>query len=173
MISRNLARGSVTLRFPDRLAPAPEYRGPVTVDPGICICCGICSNVCVSGAIFVTRASGGCTWAYDVGACTFCGRCFDHCPVDAISQTENLPHVYATSRALAETVVVPAAVCSVCGGPRKPVNVKLLGRAYGTVTPELLTRMNMCPACRAEAAASQISDASKAESVPEGDTDAS
>ena len=162
VITKNLAGGPDTLRFPARYAPQPKFRGAVTNDAGVCVCCGICQRVCPSGAIEVTHPNAGCHWRYDLGACTFCGRCEDHCPVSAITQLEDRPAVYGVARELSAVVIVAPAICGECGAERRPLNLKTLERAYGTVTPELIARMSLCPACRSKASAERVHDASLA-----------
>jgi NAD-dependent dihydropyrimidine dehydrogenase PreA subunit len=54
----------------------------VSVDPGACVACGACLQVCPAN---VFAWSGGKATAADPGACIRCGRCLQACPVSAIT----------------------------------------------------------------------------------------
>ena len=54
----------------------------VAVDPGSCVGCGACLQVCPAG---VFAASGGVATAQDPEACRLCGRCTQVCPATAIT----------------------------------------------------------------------------------------
>lgn len=56
---------------------------PVSVDMTQCVHCGLCTGVCVSGALRIDSP----TWelAYLPGRCNGCRRCLETCPLGAIS----------------------------------------------------------------------------------------
>lgn len=56
-------------------------KGAMTVsyDKTVCICCGVCVNVCREGAL----AQTGDGISIDKGRCVSCGRCVKSCPADA------------------------------------------------------------------------------------------
>ena len=85
-----LGAGRVPLPYPFAPhAPAPGFRGTVSVDAEKCIGCGGCSNVCTPRAIVVSDPSQE-TRALDfyLERCTYCARCAEVCPEDAITVTE-------------------------------------------------------------------------------------
>jgi formate hydrogenlyase subunit 6/NADH:ubiquinone oxidoreductase subunit I len=87
VIGRNLRGGTQTQRFPDRQAPAPDYRGRVLLDPATCRSCSKCAQVCVSAAITFEHVEGDrYVWAYDPSRCTYCGVCVEYCPVKCLWQ---------------------------------------------------------------------------------------
>ena len=51
-----------------------------SVDPVMCVGCGICQDVCPSGAISVGEIAG-----IDQKRCSGCVRCVEHCPRGALS----------------------------------------------------------------------------------------
>jgi ech hydrogenase subunit F len=148
VVSRNFRRQAVTLRFPDRPAPDGELRGSVGIDTAKCLTCGICDYVCVSGAIGVEAGESGMDWHYEPGRCTFCGRCVDHCPGDALAQEGDVVPPYARSGELSKHVKVDYPACPDCGRPARPLNERLLAKAYGETSDELRRRALLCQRCR-------------------------
>lgn len=107
VIARNWRQGPQTQRYPDRLPPAADYRGRVTLSPDTCRSCSLCAQVCVSAAITFGRVEGDTyAWSYDPGRCTFCGLCIDYCPVRCLSQEADRGPAYARPGEQAETVTV-------------------------------------------------------------------
>ena len=53
----------------------------VYVDKELCTGCGICVDVCPTGAINIIDEKA----KVDIDSCSECGICADECPVDAIS----------------------------------------------------------------------------------------
>ena len=52
----------------------------ITIDPGTCVLCGLCTGVCPPNALELTPE------ALEVhSTCTDCGWCVPYCPVGAIS----------------------------------------------------------------------------------------
>jgi len=64
---------------------AMHSSGKATVDPDVCINCGVCSSVCAHGA--QSYDTGVCV--IDPDLCVGCGRCLGVCPVDAIYAAED------------------------------------------------------------------------------------
>ena len=52
----------------------------IKVDQNKCTGCGVCAEVCPSGAIIVDEVA-----KIDAGLCRDCGLCIDECPVEALS----------------------------------------------------------------------------------------
>jgi hydrogenase-4 component H len=148
LIAANLRRGPATVRFPAEVAPPRDYRGPVQIETGRCVACGVCAYVCPSAAISVADRTDHCDWSYDPGRCTFCGRCADLCLGHALSMEERPAPAYATPGALAQTHTVPYPACPECGNPARPISRELLARALPEVSGELLSRSRLCERCR-------------------------
>lgn len=140
-----------TQRFPDRQAPAADFRGDVTNDPALCVACGICAQVCPSAAIELTPSGDSCAWVYDSGRCTFCGICVQHCPVDALRQAADRGATSHRPGEREETEVIPYPPCPECGRPAMPISERLIDVAYGRRTDELDWRARLCEQCRRRA----------------------
>jgi len=167
LIAENWMRGPQTQRFPGRQAPAPQFRGCVTVDPDVCVTCGICERVCVSAAIALEHGEDRSTWKYDPARCTFCGVCVADCPVGALSQAADRGESCSRPGEQAKTAVVVYPMCPECGKPAQPYSPALLGEAFGKVTPELSERAHLCEHCRQKAAMQAVKDATVAASDAE------
>lgn len=143
----NLTSGPETIRFPDRAAPRPWYRGSVVQNAKRCISCGICDTVCVSGAIELRTFDDHAEWAYDPGRCTFCGRCVLQCPVGALRQENDRLAPYADQGALVVTSVMAYPACTECGSPALPFGSHMLKRLLGA-SDEIFQRARLCEKCR-------------------------
>ena len=57
--------------------------GQITINPDLCVDCGICSSLCPSGAL----ASQAPTWQlhFDAQRCLVCEQCIPSCPLGAIA----------------------------------------------------------------------------------------
>jgi formate hydrogenlyase subunit 6/NADH:ubiquinone oxidoreductase subunit I len=107
LITRNLRGRRATQRFPDRSAPAPQFRGRVVLDAAACRSCSKCAQVCVSAAITFEHVEGErWEWAYDASRCTYCGVCVQYCPVDCLFQAPDRGAWYSAAGEIAETVTV-------------------------------------------------------------------
>jgi formate hydrogenlyase subunit 6/NADH:ubiquinone oxidoreductase subunit I len=107
LLARNVRRGPQTQRYPDREAPAPDFRGRVTLLPPTCRCCSKCAQVCVSAAISFDQVEGDeYVWSYDPARCTYCGLCVDYCPVACLLQEPDRGDSYAVPGEQAVTVTV-------------------------------------------------------------------
>jgi len=85
VIAGNVLHGSGTIRLPGSVPCPSEFRGAVTLDPALCLACGIRSYVCVSDAITGAEQDKNYLWTYEPGRCTFCKRCVDRCPGRALT----------------------------------------------------------------------------------------
>jgi formate hydrogenlyase subunit 6/NADH:ubiquinone oxidoreductase subunit I len=127
LLGRNGVHGPQTLRYPDRNPPAPDYRGPVVLDPATCRSCSRCAQVCVTEAITFVRVdadtnrdgsdgTGGggpgapeddrYRWTYDPARCTYCGLCVSACPVNCLWQAGDRGPNVASPGAGVENVTV-------------------------------------------------------------------
>jgi len=117
ILSGNLAKGPVAMRFPEQ-APAPAgLRGRVRMDPARCRACGICAYVCPSAAIVAQEAEREYRWTYDLGRCTFCARCADRCPGQAITLDPEAPAGYRSAGERITPVHLAFPACPDCGKP--------------------------------------------------------
>jgi ferredoxin len=167
LITGNLLAGPQTLRFPQRVAPAPAFRGAVELDAGRCITCGVCAEVCVSAAIEVRPGVGDGSWTYDPAACTFCGACVSHCPVEALRQAADRGDPYGRPGDQRTVVVVPYPACERCGCPTLPSAVRVSDSALPQASKDLRARAGLCPACRRRTTAEAMMN-SLSELKPEG-----
>ncbi len=151
LIVHNWRQGPESAKFPNRPKPAPGFRGPVVVDPGLCLTCGICEDVCVSAAIEVVPGEASGTWTYDPGRCTFCGACVRHCPVQALHQESDIAPAYVRPGETDLRATVPYPACAACGRPTLPHTSALINRAYPATGHPLPERASLCPDCRQRA----------------------
>lgn len=148
VLARNFKSGPVTLRFPERVTPPADFRGPVQFDPQRCVGCATCAYVCAPGAIRVTGSDGSFEWSYDPGQCTFCGRCVDFCPTQALALLAERPPLYNQPGALRQTCCLAYPRCPECGQAAQPVNDVVLARAFAEITAEIRTWSRLCARCR-------------------------
>lgn len=96
----------------DRWLPLPEGAafGAVEIGEG-CSGCGICGDVCPTGALRVTRASDRFLVAVEDGRCVACGSCREACPDRAI-ELAAADRLWAGERLLVD---VDGAPCPRCG----------------------------------------------------------
>lgn len=156
VIAGNFFSGPTTLRFPQRSAPAPAFRGAVELDPSRCITCGICSDVCVSAAIHVDSGVAEGRWAYDPAFCTFCGVCVSHCPMEALSQAGDRGDPYGRPGEQSTVLAVPYPECERCGTPTLPSGAGVTAAALPQASAELRSRSGLCPTCRQRATAAAM-----------------
>ena len=148
VIAGNVLHGPGTIRLPGSVPCTPEFRGAVTHDPALCLACGICSYVCVGDAITAAEQDKNYLWTYEPGRCTFCARCVDHCPGHALTMAGVPVAAYFKPGQLGVQHLAPFPACSQCGGPSRPVNGQLLGRAFDEVNPEIRLLARLCERCR-------------------------
>lgn len=93
---RRMFSHAVTIQYPkERRKIAPGFRGQhaLAKNPegkAKCVGCGLCSTVCPSQCISITREKGKVS-RYEIDAlrCIFCGFCMEVCPYGAVVLTEN------------------------------------------------------------------------------------
>ncbi|WP_306600923.1 4Fe-4S dicluster domain-containing protein [Geothrix sp. 21YS21S-2] len=144
----NLAKGPASLRFPADVPPPPGLRGRVRIDSGRCLACGICSYVCVGGAITGAERQGAYEWSYDPGRCSFCGRCEDHCPGSALSMEPAAVPCYTAPGALAVSATVAFPACPECGEPNRHITEEWIGKAFQAPAGETRELLGLCVRCR-------------------------
>ena len=62
--------------------PFADARGHITMDPDVCVYCGICQKRCPANAILVSRKPN--RWTLNPHACIVCGDCVTACPKHCI-----------------------------------------------------------------------------------------
>jgi hydrogenase-4 component H len=148
ILAENLRQGVVTLRYPQRFPPPPQYRGLVQIDHENCVGCASCAQVCVSAAIQLSEDGKTYRWSYEPAKCTFCGRCVDACPTFALQMQADRPPIYHRPGELAATYTMVYPRCEGCGKSFKVATDILRQRSYTEVSPQVESLLRLCPACR-------------------------
>jgi len=169
LLGRNLLHERVTLRLPQKVPEPIGYRGLVEIDEKKCLCCGICSYVCVSKAVVVNQHRDSCEWEYHPGQCTFCGKCADSCPGDALSMEAKSGPSYSQPEELSEIHRIPYPICPECGRPTPPVSEAILRRAFKEITEEIRSRGFLCQRCRLRRSQKDLWATAGKPIPPEGD----
>ncbi len=165
ILAENLRQGVVTLRYPQRVQPPPNYRSLVQLQKEQCVGCACCAYVCVSGAIQVREKREEYVWAYDPAKCTFCGRCIEACPTQALQMQTERPPIYHQPGALAVSYSMTYPPCQSCGKPFRVANELLRQRAYVEVSQQVENLLHLCPSCRQKEGFKQILAARQAKEV--------
>ena len=148
LMAGNIAKGPSTVPFPGQV-PTPEaFRGLVRIDVSRCLTCGMCSYVCVSGAITGREKADHYQWNYDPGRCTFCARCASRCPGQALAMGEQPAPSYGEHGALASKVQVPLPLCPDCGKPTTNAPEEWLQGAFANVDDRTRDLAHLCIRCR-------------------------
>jgi len=149
VLLKNLKAKPLTVHLPDE-APRPKnFRGPVKIEVGKCIGCGICAYVCASNAVQVTENEDSCEWRYQAGSCIFCGRCTLVCPGRALRVEAASAPAHANAGELDETHRVPYPACPECGRPSRPGAEGIMIRVYDGEPPEKVMETSLlCRRCR-------------------------
>jgi len=120
----SVARGPYTANFPAEPTPIPKaIRGRPTYQPGGCIGCGACAQVCPARAIEVRDLRGPdgppvrrLILHYDV--CVFCGECVRGCATQEGITLSNEYELSGFSRAaMVQSVEKELVPCELCGEP--------------------------------------------------------
>jgi hydrogenase-4 component H len=148
VISGNLRKRKITIRFPGEVPHPDTYRGAVVIDEAKCVCCGMCHYACVSEAIVVTAFGDRFVWDYNIGRCTFCGKCVEICPSRALSQTSDSPPPYAEPAEVTGSHAILYPPCAECGRPALPITDTVLLKAFKEIGEDIASWSKLCLRCR-------------------------
>lgn len=153
VLVRNILQGPATEAFPLKPAPTPDrLRGRVTMNPDLCVGCGICSHVCTAGAINITPSDDKKGYHYTIwyDSCCLCGNCRYYCPTNAISMTNNWhnSHVQGDKYKMAEYHLVPYVACEGCGAPIRVLPPHVAAKIYANSPVDADKIIRLCPSCR-------------------------
>lgn len=153
VLAKNLVKGPATEAFPFKEAPTPErFRGRVTVNPELCVGCGVCHHVCPADAIRIEpdEERTGYDFAIWHNSCALCGSCRHYCPTGAISMTKDWhnAHSQKDKYTWAEHHFVPYLHCSGCGAPIRMLPPHLATRLYAHSPVDMTELLKLCPSCR-------------------------
>ena len=98
-----LFKKPITIQYPDERKPlASRFRGMPALrsDPDtgrlLCVDCGLCEQICPTGAIVINvvpterdEERNIVEWTLKLGRCMFCGLCARVCPVDAVTMSRH------------------------------------------------------------------------------------
>jgi formate hydrogenlyase subunit 6/NADH:ubiquinone oxidoreductase subunit I len=148
IMTRNAVRAPETVRLPGSVPVPAGFRGPVRIEAGRCVACGLCAYVCVSDAITGDELPAAYAWGYDPGRCTFCARCVDHCPGRALSMSPEPARAYGRpgELALQERIAFPP--CTACGAPTRLATDEVVRRAFGEPSDATHALLRLCERCR-------------------------
>ena len=101
---RTLFTRPITVRFPFvPLELPPYFRGKVTIEPALCIGCGLCVRDCPAFALELERESREeFRLIHYHDRCAYCGQCQDVCRQGAIRLTNEYVPAAANRDALRE-----------------------------------------------------------------------
>jgi len=82
---RTLVKDRITVAYPLGPLELPAYfRGRVTVDPDLCIGCGLCVRDCPASALQLERDGTKFRLVHYRDRCAYCGQCEESCRQGAI-----------------------------------------------------------------------------------------
>ena len=161
----NVVKGPSTDPFPLGETFTPErFRGKVTIDPELCMGCGMCRHVCAAGAINITVRSD--SSGYDISvwhnSCCLCASCRQFCPTKAITLSNDWHNAHPQEDKFnwVEKKFIPYMHCSGCGSPMRLIPKHMLDGLYiNNKDVDLEHIRGLCPTCR------QIEDAKRNELI--------
>ena len=160
ILIRNIFQGPATEAFPLAPAPTPDrFRGRVSINPDLCVGCGICKHVCTGGAINISPSDDKTGYHYTVwyNSCCLCGSCRYYCPTNAISIVNNWhnSHFQEEKYKMAETHFIPSLHCEGCGAPMRVLPPHIAAKIYAHSPVDVNKIIKLCPSCRQIATAEQ------------------
>ena len=160
ILIRNIFQGPATEAFPLAPAPTPDrFRGRVSINPDLCVGCGICKHVCTGGAINISPSADKTGYHYTVwyNSCCLCGSCRYYCPTNAISIVNNWhnSHFQEEKYKMAETHFIPYMHCEGCGAPMRVLPPHIAAKIYAHSPVDVNKIIKLCPSCRQIATAEQ------------------
>lgn len=160
ILIRNIFQGPATEAFPLAPAPTPDrFRGRVSINPDLCVGCGICKHVCTGGAINISPSDDKTGYHYTVwyNSCCLCGSCRYYCPTNAISIVNNWhnSHFQEEKYKMAETHFIPYMHCEGCGAPMRVLPPHITAKIYAHSPVDANKIIKLCPSCRQIATAEQ------------------
>lgn len=178
VLARNLLKGPSTDPFPFKEAHTPErFRGRVTMNPDLCVGCGICHHVCPGDAIRIEKNEEGTGYSFSIwhNTCALCGSCKNYCPTGAITQTRDWhnAHTQAEKYSWAEHHFVPYLRCEGCGASIRMLPPDLATRLYAHSPVDMTQILKLCPSCRQLATVKRESERHEPVTEAEPDTAAS
>lgn len=153
VLVKNILQGPATEAFPLQPAKTPDrFRGRVTLNPDLCVGCGICSHVCSGDAIRIIPNEEKTGYHYTVwyNSCCLCGSCTYYCPTKAITMTNNWhnSHKQEDKFKMAEHHFIPYLKCDGCGAPIRLLPPHLATRIYAHSPVDIEKIIRLCPSCR-------------------------
>ena len=160
ILIRNIFQGPATEAFPLAPAPTPDrFRGRVSINPDLCVGCGICKHVCTGGAINISPSDDKTGYHNTVWykSCCLCGSCRYYCPTNAISIVNNWhnSHFQEEKYKMAETHFIPYMHCEGCGAPMRVLPPHIAAKIYAHSPVDVNKIIKLCPSCRQIATAEQ------------------
>ncbi len=152
VVLRNLLAGPSTDPFPFGETFTPKrIRGRITVDPDLCMGCGMCRHSCVAGAINITKSDAGWTITIWQDSCCLCRSCVTYCPMQAmaIDPDWHSAHVEADKYKKIEQHSISYQPCARCGKPMRVLSADKARALYASdasIDPEEIR--HLCRSCR-------------------------
>lgn len=131
--------------------------GRVTLREADCTGCGTCVQECTTSALRLAtdEETGSFRLLFRHGVCVACGDCVKICPENCLSVERLLePDKIDSETVLFEDKIVR---CKRCGSPVGPaVMISRLRDRVGSGDPVLVSRFELCPACKVQSEFSHL-----------------